>query len=89
MNREGNNLYTFNSAAGSFSGGAGFSGTADVRKAGTNGFGTEQSGALQLCNVDLAAEFTDMIVTQRGFDANAKVITTADEMLQTLNGLKR
>ncbi|MDD2709689.1 MAG: flagellar hook-basal body complex protein [Verrucomicrobiae bacterium] len=87
--RAGNNLFSFNSAAGSQSGGSSFSPTDDVRKAGTNGNGTTQSGALELSNVDMADQFTDMIVTQRGFDANARVITTADEMLQTLNGLKR
>ena len=89
LNREGNNLYSFNSAAGDFSGNGTFSETADVRKPGTNGFGTSQSGALELSNVDLSQEFTDMIVTQRGFDSNASVIRTADEMLQTLNSLKR
>ncbi|MBI4023664.1 MAG: flagellar hook-basal body complex protein [Verrucomicrobia bacterium] len=89
LDRKGNNLYAFNSAAGSFTGGSTFSETADVRKAGSNGFATMQSGALELSNVDLAEEFTDMIVTQRGFDANARVISTADEMLQTLNTLKR
>jgi flagellar hook protein FlgE len=89
LNKIGNNLFTFNDAAGSFSGGASFSPTADVRKAGTNGFGQTQQGVLELSNVELAQEFTDMIVTQRGFDANARVITTADEMLQTLNAIKR
>jgi flagellar hook protein FlgE len=89
LNKRGNNLFSFNSAAGSFTGGAAFSATADVRKGGTNGFATMQQGTLELSNVELAAEFTDMIVTQRGFDANARVITTADEMLQTLNALKR
>jgi flagellar hook protein FlgE len=89
LNKIGNNLFTFNDAAGSFSGGSSFSATADVRKAGTNGFGQTQQGVLELSNVELAAEFTDMIVTQRGFDANARVITTADEMLQTLNAIKR
>lgn len=89
LNRAGNNLFTFNSAAGDFSGDGSFSGTADVRKAGTNGMGTIQSGALELSGVDLSKEFTDMIVTQRGFDANASVIRTSDEMLQVLNTLKR
>ncbi len=48
-----------------------------------------QSGVLEGSNVDLAKEFTDMITTQRGFQANSKVITTSDEMLQILKGLKR
>ena len=47
------------------------------------------SGALEMSNVDLAQEFTSMIVTQRGFQANSKVITTSDEMLQELVNLKR
>ena len=47
------------------------------------------SGVLEGSNVDLAKEFTDMITTQRGFQANSKVITTSDELLQILRGLKR
>ncbi|MHB1310450.1 MAG: flagellar hook protein FlgE [Gemmatimonadaceae bacterium] len=47
------------------------------------------SGALEMSNVDLATEFTSMIVAQRGFQANSKVITTSDEMLQELVALKR
>jgi flagellar hook protein FlgE len=50
---------------------------------------TITSGALEMSNVDLAQEFTSMIVTQRGFQANSKVITTSDEMLQELVNLKR
>ena len=47
------------------------------------------SGALEMSNVDLAREFTDLITTQRGFQSNARVITTSDEMLQELVSLKR
>ncbi len=47
------------------------------------------SGVLEGSNVDLSKEFTDMITTQRGFQANSKVITTSDEMLQLLKALKR
>ena len=47
------------------------------------------SGVLESSNVDLAKEFTDMITTQRGFQANSRVITTSDEMLQILKSLKR
>ena len=50
---------------------------------------TMTSGALEMSNVDLAQEFTNMIVTQRGFQANSRVITTSDEMLQELVNLKR
>jgi flagellar hook protein FlgE len=47
------------------------------------------SGALEMSNVDLAQEFTNMIIAQRGFQANSKVITTSDELLQELMQLKR
>ncbi|MCC6316071.1 MAG: flagellar hook protein FlgE [Gemmatimonadaceae bacterium] len=50
---------------------------------------TLTSGALEMSNVDLAQEFTNMIVTQRGFQANSRVITNSDEMLQELVNLKR
>ncbi len=55
----------------------------------TNGFGTAIGGTLEMSNVDLAAEFTDMITAQRGFQANSRVISTADEMLSDLVNLKR
>ncbi len=51
--------------------------------------GYMSSGVLEASNVDLAKEFTDMITTQRGFQANSRVITTSDELLQVLKGLKR
>lgn len=47
------------------------------------------AGALEMSNVDLAQEFTNMITTQRGFQSNARVITTSDEMLQELVNLRR
>ena len=47
------------------------------------------SGALEMSNVDLAQEFTDMITTQRGYQANSRVITTSDTMLEELLSLKR
>ena len=50
---------------------------------------TITSGALEMSNVDVADEFTHMIVAQRGFQANSRVITSADEMLQELVNLKR
>ncbi len=50
---------------------------------------TLTSGALEMSNVDLAQEFTAMIIAQRGFQANSKVITTSDELLQELVNLKR
>jgi flagellar hook protein FlgE len=65
------------------------SGTAQVGSAGTNGRGEITPGALEMSNVDLSQEFTDMITTERGFQANSKIITTSDEMLQDLVNLKR
>jgi flagellar hook protein FlgE len=44
---------------------------------------------LEQANVDLATQFTDLMVTQRGYQANAKIITTSDEILQELINLKR
>lgn len=55
----------------------------------TTGIGTIVSGALEMSNVDLATEFTEMIRAQRGFQANSRVITTSDEILQELVNLKR
>ncbi|MBM7560589.1 flagellar hook protein FlgE [Fusibacter tunisiensis] len=52
-------------------------------------FGSLTPGALEMSNVDLSAQFTDMITTQRGFQANSRVITTSDEILQELVNLKR
>jgi flagellar hook protein FlgE len=52
-------------------------------------FGTTIGGELEMSNVDLAQEFTNLIVAQRGFQANSKVITTSDEMLEQLVNLKR
>ncbi len=56
--------------------------------AGTNGLGTLIPGAVEMSNVDLAQEFTNMITAERGFQANSRVITTSDEMLQELVNLK-
>ena len=51
--------------------------------------GSISSGVLEMSNVDLATEFTDMIVTQRGFQANSRIITTSDTMIEELLNLKR
>ncbi|WP_153123704.1 flagellar hook protein FlgE [Peribacillus tepidiphilus] len=64
------------------------SGTANINVAG-NGRGTIASGALEMSNVDLSEEFTEMITAQRGFQANTRIITTSDEILQELVNLKR
>lgn len=60
-----------------------------IGQPGTGGRGIIQSQTLEMANVDLAREFTDMIVAQRGFQANARTITTADQFLQELINLKR
>jgi flagellar hook protein FlgE len=65
------------------------SGNPLVGQAGTGGRGTLTAGALEMSNVDLAEEFTGLIVAQRGFQANSRVITTSDEILQDLVQLKR
>jgi len=65
------------------------SGTAQIGQAGQNGRGLVTPGAIEMSNVDLSQEFTDMIITQRGFQANSRIITTSDEMLQELVNLKR
>ena len=83
--KEGNNLYSSIGAAGPLGGAT----SPTPAAAGTNGLGKIQAGALELSNVDLATEFTSLITTQRAYQANARVITTSDEMLQELVNLKR
>lgn len=61
----------------------------ELFKPGSDGTGSIQSGALEMSNVDLSEEFTEMIVAQRGFQSNTKIITTSDEILQELMSLKR
>jgi flagellar hook protein FlgE len=56
---------------------------------GTGGTGGIASGFLEMSNVDLTREFTDMIINQRGFQANSRIITTSDELLQELMSIKR
>lgn len=65
------------------------SGIANVGTVGVAGKGTIMAGALEMSNVDLAEQFTDMIVTQRGFQANSRTIQTSDQMLQEVLTLKR
>jgi flagellar hook-basal body protein len=83
--KEGNNLYSSIGAAGPLGGATSPTPAAPS----TNGLGQIQAGALELSNVDLANEFTALITTQRGYQANARVITTSDELLQELVNLKR
>ena len=51
--------------------------------------GSMSTGVLEMSNVDLSTEFTEMITTQRGFQANSRIITTSDSMLEELVNLKR
>lgn len=65
------------------------SGTVAVGEAGSIGHGSIIPNAVEMSNVDLSQEFTDMIVAQRGFQANSRVITVSDTLLQELIDLKR
>ena len=60
------------------------SGAPTVTTPGAKGAGTTIGGELEMSNVDMATEFTNMITAERGYQANSKVITTADQMLQTV-----
>uniref|UniRef100_A0A7V4DH37 Flagellar hook protein FlgE n=1 Tax=Candidatus Caldatribacterium californiense TaxID=1454726 RepID=A0A7V4DH37_9BACT len=77
--KQGGNLYQISNN----------SGLPSIGPANSGGRGSIAVGALEMSNVDLAQEFTNMIVTQRGFQANSRVITTSDEMLQDLINIKR
>lgn len=74
----GNNLFVETANSGPFDGRG-----RDVSLGG----GSMLGGVLEMSNVDLAQEFTDMIITQRGFQSNSRIITVSDEMLQILNNL--
>jgi flagellar hook protein FlgE len=65
------------------------SGIAFVSPANTEGKGVIRAGTLEMSNVDLTEQFVDMIVTQRGFQANSRTITTSDQMIQEVLTLKR
>ena len=65
------------------------SGAPAIAMAGSASAGALVSGGLEMSNVDLSKEFTDMIIAQRGFQANARVITTSDQVLEELVNLKR
>ncbi len=78
--KEGDNLYSATMNSGEFDG----IGT-DI----TTGGGYMNTGVLEMSNVDLSAEFTEMITTQRGFQANSRIITVSDTLLEELTNLKR
>ncbi|MCK4257443.1 MAG: flagellar hook protein FlgE [Halanaerobiales bacterium] len=65
------------------------SGVPNIGLAGIGGKGLISPGTLEMSNVDLAEQFTEMITTQRGFQASSKIIATADQILQDLVNLKR
>jgi flagellar hook protein FlgE len=65
------------------------SGTANIGASGIAGKGSIVAGVLEMSNVDMSESFTDMIVTQRGFQANSRTIQTADQLLQEVLSLKR
>lgn len=89
LEKVGENMYKYAPAAGHEPDDATANGLYLGGSPGEDGRGTIIPGALEMSNVELAQEFTDMIVTQRGFQANARVITVSDEMLAELANLKR
>lgn len=80
LEKMGDNLYAETMNSGNFDG---------IGQAVDVDGGSISSGVLEMSNVDLSTEFTDMIVTQRGFQANSRIITTSDTMLEELLNLKR
>jgi|SRR5699024_9647327 len=80
LEKIGNNLYRNSANAGL---------EATLSQPDDEGVGKVVEGFLEMSNVDLAEEFTEMIVSQRGFQANTRIITTSDEILQELVNLKR
>lgn len=78
--KQGDNLY---------SAGPGAGGLTQAAAAGSNGLGIIKSGALEMSNVDLSSEMANLITAQRAFQANARIITTSDEVLQEVVNLKR
>ena len=80
LQKVGNNLFIPTSNSGDFT---------RAYKPGTEGAGSLNPGTLEMSNVDLAQQFTEMIITQRGFQANSRVITASDEILQELANMKR
>lgn len=80
LSKEGENLYAATLNSGEFDG-IGQDITADG--------GSMSTGVLEMSNVDLSSEFTEMITTQRGFQANSRIITTSDTLLEELINLKR
>lgn len=80
LSKEGDNLYTATMNSGEFDG-------IGVDVTANGGYMT--TGVLEMSNVDLSTEFTNMITTQRGFQANSRIITVSDTLLEELTNLKR
>jgi flagellar hook protein FlgE len=80
LEKEGDNLYSATLNSGEFDGIG-----VDI----TAGGGYMSTGHLEMSNVDLSSEFTEMITTQRGFQANSRIITVSDTLLEELTNLKR
>ncbi len=80
LQKVGDNLFVATTNSGDFDG---------IGEDVTSSGGTFSSGVLEMSNVDLSKEFTEMITTQRGFQANSRIITSSDELLQELVNLKR
>ncbi|WP_088105098.1 flagellar basal body rod protein FlgG [Halalkalibacter urbisdiaboli] len=91
LQKVGDNLYQTSANSGNPNGEAVAAnvGWDDFTAPGANGAGSLVAGTLEMSNVDLSEEFTEMIVAQRGFQANTRIITTSDEILQELVNLKR
>ncbi|MCF8009899.1 MAG: flagellar hook-basal body complex protein [Clostridiales bacterium] len=80
LQRKAKNLYQESTSSGE---------PTDPNVAGSTGFGTVQSGYLEMSNVELTDEFTNMITTQRGYQASSRIITVSDAMMKELINLKR
>ena len=80
LSKQGDNLYSATMNSGEFDG---------IGQDITAGDGYMTSGVLEMSNVDLSSEFTEMITTQRGFQANSRIITVSDTMIEELVNLKR
>ena len=80
LQKEGDNLYSATLNSGTFDG---------IGQDVTEGDGSISSGVLEMSNVDLSSEFTNLITTQRGYQANSRIITVSDTLLEELINLKR
>jgi len=91
LHREGGNLFSETPGCGGMQFGLAGTGNARFRVGdeALEGLGGIASESLEQSNVDMATEFVEMILTQKGFQANGKVVTTSDEILKMLNQMKK